>query len=595
MNPLNRKMFRQPGMSRQPAGILASSPELANVVRQRMGQPVQMADGGQNVTNYMSAIKDLAAKGDKATLNNIARDQRLPRSVQMAAANALAGRTVPGQIQTAPVPAPRLTPDEIARSRGPELAAMTAGKPQGTNMSDIDASPLIDQGIAAAKSAISGDYMRPITDAIVRGARSDIDAISNAVAGQKIDTEITDFEVPRVTLPDDIPAMPGEEIADQVTLPKSTRDALDDEDGAILPKPNPDRGDFAKVDIGAAGLGVEPPSSGDSKTEEAATADQKVMPTDPTDLLPQISKAQDDPKNKTAKQKAAATDSVLNIKNLKERKALLKSLLGEEKAKDIRTDAGYNLMMTGLMIAAGQSGDAMTNIAKGLAGGLQGYGTATGEAAQAEKKLDRELSLLAYSELSDEQKTARAAQAAEDARIADRVFRASESDKKLAFQKAENALSRFSQKELKEMGFDNAFKIAELGVDSRQKIAELNRKNQMEIAQLPSGEIRGLLQIYGNDNEKVREYLEAKNKLKSKDTDTDDLTAALTRIIEGKGTAEDTARLLASSAGQTAITNAGNLPDAAKEILGTMTENKTKRGDRKNKPNDGFGEMTTTN
>ena len=104
MNPLHRKMFRQPGMSRQPAGILASSPELSNVVRQRMGQPVQMANGGQNVTNYMSAIKDLAAKGDKATLNNIATDQRLPRSVQMAAANALAGRSgVPDQIQAAPV------------------------------------------------------------------------------------------------------------------------------------------------------------------------------------------------------------------------------------------------------------------------------------------------------------------------------------------------------------------------------------------------------------------------------------------------------------------------------------------------------------
>ena len=46
MNPLNRKMFRQPGMSRQPMGILASSPELANVVRRRTGQPVQMAHGG---------------------------------------------------------------------------------------------------------------------------------------------------------------------------------------------------------------------------------------------------------------------------------------------------------------------------------------------------------------------------------------------------------------------------------------------------------------------------------------------------------------------------------------------------------------------
>ena len=49
MNPLNRRMFRQPGMSRQPAGILASSPQLANTVANR--QPVRMANGGTNTVN----------------------------------------------------------------------------------------------------------------------------------------------------------------------------------------------------------------------------------------------------------------------------------------------------------------------------------------------------------------------------------------------------------------------------------------------------------------------------------------------------------------------------------------------------------------
>jgi hypothetical protein len=88
--------------------------------------------------------------------------------------------------------------------------------------------------------------------------------------------------------------------------------------------------------------------------------------------------------------------------------------------------------------------------------------------------------------------------------------------------------------------------------------------------------------------------LEAKNKLKGKDTDTDRLTASLTRIIEGEGTAEDTARLLASPAGQKAIQNTGNLTDAASELLEETTKNKGKRGDRNKKPNDGFGEMTTT-
>ncbi len=81
---------------------------------------------------------------------------------------------------------------------------------------------------------------------------------------------------------------------------------------------------------------------------------------------------------------------------------MLKELLGEEKAKDIRTDFGYNMMMTGLMIAAGQSPDAMTNIAGGLAKGLAGYGKAAGEAAQAESKEEKALKLMAAKEVGAE-------------------------------------------------------------------------------------------------------------------------------------------------------------------------------------------------
>ena len=42
-NPLNRRMFRQSGMSKQPMGILASSPELMTTAQQAMmkGQPVK--------------------------------------------------------------------------------------------------------------------------------------------------------------------------------------------------------------------------------------------------------------------------------------------------------------------------------------------------------------------------------------------------------------------------------------------------------------------------------------------------------------------------------------------------------------------------
>jgi len=92
MNPLQRRLFRlqQPGMSRQPMGILASSPELMLAAQRGATQPLKMNQGG-SVGQYMQTIQQLKQAGDKSTLNNIATDQRLPRSIQMAAANALAG------------------------------------------------------------------------------------------------------------------------------------------------------------------------------------------------------------------------------------------------------------------------------------------------------------------------------------------------------------------------------------------------------------------------------------------------------------------------------------------------------------------------
>jgi hypothetical protein len=52
-------------------------------------------------------------------------------------------------------------------------------------------------------------------------------------------------------------------------------------------------------------------------------------------------------------------------------KSILKETLGED--KDIKDDASFNLIMTGLLIASGDSPDALTNIARGLANGLKMY------------------------------------------------------------------------------------------------------------------------------------------------------------------------------------------------------------------------------
>ena len=52
-NPLNRKMFREAGMSKQPMGILASSPELMTTAQKAMasGEPVRAENGFANFMN----------------------------------------------------------------------------------------------------------------------------------------------------------------------------------------------------------------------------------------------------------------------------------------------------------------------------------------------------------------------------------------------------------------------------------------------------------------------------------------------------------------------------------------------------------------
>jgi len=418
MNPLHRKMFRQPGMSRQPAGILASSPELSNVVRQRMGQPVQMANGGQNVTDYMSAIRDLAAKGDKATLNNIATDQRLPRSVQMAAANALAGRSgVPDQIQAAPVSdADRMAANRanLGALRGrvsqdaltdQAMSAIAAGGSPRDGIEAID--PRITDSVAALTALRGKTRADALSDEAMAQMRPDPSATTNpnilpAMPDESSGLGVMGEDPTGLPFGLELPFITGEAAKPKNKQPTDTELAAAQAEGMSRRGDFPDRpsGDLPKVTTDTA-TDTATAETNEPAAEDAATA----LVTDPSTLFPQINEVLDG--EGSNKQKADAVDEALNIKGTRkerteQRYEMLKDLLGEDKAKDIRTDVGYNLMMTGLMIAAGQSGDAMTNIATGLAKGLAGYGTAAGEAAQAATKEEKALKLMAAKEVGDE-------------------------------------------------------------------------------------------------------------------------------------------------------------------------------------------------
>ena len=160
--------------------------------------------------------------------------------------------------------------------------------------------------------------------------------------------------------------------------------------------------------------------------------------------------------------------------------AILKEALGEDAAKDIRTSGAYNLMMTGLMIAAGDSPDAMTNIVKGLAGGLKMYGDATGEEAQRKNKLEQSLGLQAYSNVREEiaaEKIADARLKEQKASLAGQIY----------VNEANNtaAMERLVAKE----GFD---------AGRFQQTLKLQRdtlEQNLKIANMPPAEIRTLTMI----------------------------------------------------------------------------------------------------
>ena len=190
------------------------------------------------------------------------------------------------------------------------------------------------------------------------------------------------------------------------------------------------------------------------------------MGTDADAQFMQISETLGD-KDKTNKQKADATDAALGIKGtrkerVEQRYEMLKDLLGEDKADDIRTDIGYNLMMTGLMIAAGQSPDAMTNIAGGLAKGLAGYGKAAGEAAQAEAKEEKALKLMAAKEVGAEMTAEKAAEIKARELAEERSFRERMQQEKLDASKEIAQLPGDTQRMLQEIADQSGMSMADV-------------------------------------------------------------------------------------------------------------------------------------
>jgi len=540
MNPLSRKMFRKPGDSRQASGILASSPELANVVQQR--QPLRMQEGGS--ATYMAAIQSLAQQGDVSTLMEIVRGNA-PRDVKIAAqeaVNALSSRKQPTQISTSdtvaapggntvsltspPVMSVRGSGDTVALKAAPPMMSYD-GPSQGAlerraALKDAPSKIMegLKSGIANIKTGFTdaiapkGPVSKPISSPAE--IRADINSfIGNKILGPKLQgaffaEDIKDFE-PNVDVtnpfddPSDFdlsrdafgfeeagsdvnlgvtttPVGPGETVASSAITsggkPTPTQDAAKQD----AEKTNGDTSSafkplMSKVDIDALTTGsFDTPQ----KSEQALVTGNAVI-----DQALKILQGSSGPKSDKAK--AKALDETIGItgtykERVEKRKTVLQDLLGE-RAKDIRTDANYNLMMTGLMIAAGESPDAMTNLAKGLAAGLKNYGDAAGEEAQAITKEDRALTIQAASEVGVEISEEKAAK----------------------IKAVENQITRDHESRMQDVRLATAIVQTGMQTDSAQQIALARIASTEQLAANSFGQNLAILGLQQDQQNKVLE------------------------------------------------------------------------------------------
>ena len=381
-NPLNRRMFRQRGMSKQPMGILASSPELMTTAQKAMmrGKPIKAqsavsvntnpANINSPLVNYfrnnppLQTIKNFATDtADKFMINN------------------------------------EIIADLINKGL---LKASSAYKEMVENRDDTP--------------RISGSTLEEVKEA---GKKFDKD-----LKIKKDDSDFIKFVKKSVTGTSDKFVDIVKKVDEQLDFfrsPKEKEAAKDDRLSGLQKQQNlkanvDERFNFTDQFAGPQRL--EAPKKG----EERGIVDPNVLsPADPRfpESFPTPKPDQvlglsviDKIKNASKQPQGISTndaDKALGIEDLsfkdrvKARREIISTALGRDVAeKDVRTDLNYNLMMTGLLVAAGQSPDALTNIANGLAAGLAGYGKAKGEATEAKRKEDIAVGLAAVEQVFKE-------------------------------------------------------------------------------------------------------------------------------------------------------------------------------------------------
>ena len=477
MNVKNRKMFRPKNAGKQAAGILASSPQLMQSVQKRylggnvrtrntmlpdaaidqtfMRPPMNLQQaaagptffgqqtpgakfggstyGGMTFGGRKRASSGSNNLGTNAQLASIALQnaQNRARDLEEARNLALANNTPIVDSQTAY--------SNLLKNK-PTDTRITRGLKNITRAGDKLPSPLEVAGGILSLPAQAYNFLteKPYDPGSTSMYRPGMGAGNVEAAGR-----IEPTPDPIAEGAEQLGMLPSEEIIDSSvtvdteapTTEQGTQPLVDEapttEQGTQETKPV--KGTPTKAMEVADGLLIKRDTQKDQDKKAVATASA------PEIIQQSVNEAlntQNNP-NVSPKEKAETTDELLGIvqtteeptrkERIEARKAMLTDLLGEDAAKDIRTDANYNLMMTGLLIAAGESPNALANIAKGAAAGLSKYGDVVGDKAVKKREREEKISLQAISDIRDEIST-------EDQREYDSLVRSAQRDHEIKLQ-----------------------------------------------------------------------------------------------------------------------------------------------------------------
>jgi hypothetical protein len=351
-NPLNRRMFRQSGMSKQPMGILASSPELMTTAQKAMmkGQPIKAQNAVSVNLNRPLVASDFV---------NIAEKIKNPNSILNVKSREMSkmAPTLPNVSKITEYIGNVFSPKPSEKS---EVEIKTEKLLKEKNAPDpmeaTTISEYINKSIAKQKiidkenKKANPNYYSPLID--------DKEVATKKVDTKKVDTkEIDTKEV-----------VTKENITPEPKLAPFTKDATEKDSGASLSAMINDIGNIDKI---------------------VDDQNKKVTNFNNENILNKINEVTSNDKDNDSA-KAKKLDKLFGIEGLKDkikaREAILDEIMGST-GSDVRTDPAYVTMMTGLLIAAGQDPNALTNIAQGAAKGLLMYGEAAGEDLKERKKI----------------------------------------------------------------------------------------------------------------------------------------------------------------------------------------------------------------